>query len=48
MYSFIWSHLPGPKPVKALISLVLVAVVIWGLFTYVFPQIAPYFNDATL
>ncbi|GAA1997742.1 hypothetical protein [Brevibacterium samyangense] len=50
MYGFLWRHLPGPWPVKLLISLVLVAAAVYLLMEYVFPVIAPYmpFNDATV
>ena len=37
MYAWIWRHLPGPLPVRALISLALVVVVVGLLFTEVFP-----------
>ena len=37
MYAWIWRHLPGPWPVRTLVSLVLVAGVVLLLFTAVFP-----------
>jgi len=37
MYSWIWRHLPGPLPVRALLALGLVAAVVLLLFTTVFP-----------
>lgn len=37
MYPWIWRHLPGPWPVRALLALVLAAAVVLLLFTTVFP-----------
>ncbi len=37
MYPWIWRHLPGPWPVRTLVSLVLVAALVALLFTIVFP-----------
>ena len=37
MYGWIWRHLPGPWPVRALGSLVLAALAVLALFTIVFP-----------
>ncbi|HEY4314541.1 MAG TPA: hypothetical protein VGO19_03430 [Actinomycetes bacterium] len=37
MYAWIWRNLPGPVPVRLLISLALVVAVIALLFTVVFP-----------
>lgn len=37
MYGWIWKHLPGPTPVRALSALVLTAGVVALLFTVVFP-----------
>lgn len=37
MYAWIWQHLPGPPPARALIAIVLVAAVVLLLFTVVFP-----------
>ena len=39
MYSWIWRHLPGPTPVRALLALVLALVVVALLFTVVFPRV---------
>lgn len=49
-YGFIWNLLPGPTVVKAILALVLVAGVVYALFTWVFPQLAPLmpFNDVTV
>lgn len=50
MYEFIWRSLPGNWFVKLVISLILIALVVFVLMQYVFPVIAPYmpFNDATV
>lgn len=50
MYAWIWHHLPGPVPVRALLSVVLLAAVIAVLFLWVFPAVAPSmpFNDGTV
>ena len=40
MYAALWRVLPGPWCVKLLILLALVAVVLYGLFVYVYPWIA--------
>ena len=37
MYAWIWRHLPGPWPVRTLLSVVLVAVAVLLLFTVAFP-----------
>jgi high-affinity Fe2+/Pb2+ permease len=37
MYEWIWRHLPGPTPVKALQALALFALVVLVLFVFVFP-----------
>lgn len=37
MYAWIWRHLPGPTPLRALIALALVAALVLVLFTVVFP-----------
>lgn len=37
MYGWIWRHLPGPTPVRALSALVLAVGVVALLFTVVFP-----------
>ena len=50
MYGLIWRALPGPWAVKLLLSLLLIAAVVYLLMEYVFPVIAPYmpFNEATV
>lgn len=37
MYAWIWRHLPGPWPLRALSALVLTVGVVALLFTVVFP-----------
>lgn len=37
MYEWIWHHLPGPTPVKAILALALFAIVVLILFVVVFP-----------
>ena len=42
MYATIWRILPGPKWLKAILALVLFLAVVYALFEWVFPAIAPY------
>jgi hypothetical protein len=42
MYGALWRRLPGPWPVKAVLSLVLVVLVVAVCFLWLFPAIAPY------
>lgn len=39
MYGVFWRVLPGPWPVKLIITLVLVAAILYGLVYFVFPWI---------
>ncbi len=50
MYGWIWRHLPGPTPVKAILALVLLVAVVLVLFQWVFPWLEPRlpFNDVTV
>ena len=50
MYGFIWRHLPGPTPVKILISVVLLAAVFMLLMEVIFPIIPQYmpYNDVSV
>lgn len=41
MYGWIWRHLPGPWPAKALSALILVAAAVWLLWFVVFPWAGP-------
>ena len=45
MYGFIWRHLPGPTPVKILISVVLLAAVF--MLLPIISQYMPY-NDVSV
>jgi hypothetical protein len=50
MYVWIWRRLPGPLALRLLQALVLLALVLWALFTYVFPWVEaqlPY-SDVTV
>jgi len=40
MYEYLWRALPGSRPVKALLCLVLVGVVVAVCFLWLFPAIA--------
>ncbi|WP_198153015.1 hypothetical protein [Pseudofrankia sp. DC12] len=50
MYGWIYRHLPGPTPVRALLTLLLVVVVVSLLLFVVFPAIEPFvpLNDVTV
>jgi hypothetical protein len=50
IYALIWRALPGPTPVKALLSLGLVLAAVAFCFLWLFPRIAPLmpFNDNTV
>ena len=39
MYAWIWHHLPGPVPLRVLLSIVLVLGAIALLFVWVFPWV---------
>ncbi len=49
-YGLVWRLLPGPRPLKVIEAMLLVAGVVAVLFVWVFPQIAPYmpFNETTV
>ena len=42
MYGFLWRLLPGPLPVKVLLSLILVVCVVAVCFLWLFPAISTY------
>lgn len=44
MYAALWHVLPGPWWVRMLILLLVVAVVLYGLFFFVFPWISSIVN----
>lgn len=50
MYAWIWRHLPGPVPVRAIIALVLLLGIVALLFIVVFPWLDPLlpFNHVTV
>ncbi len=50
MYAWLWRHLPGRWPVKALIALAMFAVVVVVLFAWVFPWVETRlpFTDVTV
>lgn len=50
MYGLLWRILPGPAWLRALVCLILALAVVYVLFEYVFPVIAPHlpFNDGTV
>jgi hypothetical protein len=50
VYTWIWRHLPGPLPAKALGGLVLILAVSALLLFVVFPQVEPLlpFTDVTV
>ncbi|MEI2825104.1 MAG: hypothetical protein V9F04_00910 [Dermatophilaceae bacterium] len=50
MYAALWRALPGNRLVKALLCLLLFALVVAVLFLWVFPTVTPYlpFNDVTV
>ena len=50
MYGWIWRHLPGPTPIRAILSMALVAAVVTALFLWVFPWLEPRlpFTDVTV
>lgn len=50
MYGWIWRHLPGPTPVRAVLAVTLVVGVVAACFTWVFPAVADWapFTDVTI
>ncbi len=50
MYAWLWSKLPGPTWVRAVIALLLFAVIVVGLFAWVFPWLSHVlgFDDSTV
>lgn len=41
MYGWIWRHLPGPRPVRLLLAVLIAAAVVVLLWTAVFPVVEP-------
>jgi len=50
MYGWIWRHLPGNTPVRAVIALLLALALVYVLFQFVFPWAEPLlpFGDVTV
>ena len=51
MYGWIFRHLPGPLWVRIIIAILLIAVIVYALMEFVFPNFAEYrpFNfDVTI
>lgn len=50
MYGWLWRHLPGPWPVRAVVALALAAAVVAACFLWLYPAVAPYmpFNETTV
>lgn len=46
MYAALWHVLPGPWWVRVFILVVLAAAIVYALFFYVFPWVAPFFVPA--
>ncbi len=40
MYAWLWNHLPGPVPVRAVVALLLIVAVVVLCFWQVFPWVA--------
>jgi hypothetical protein len=41
VYGWLWNHLPGPLPVRLLVTVVLLFAVVCVLFLWVFPWLEP-------
>ncbi|MDZ7915396.1 MAG: hypothetical protein U5O16_26810 [Rhodococcus sp. (in: high G+C Gram-positive bacteria)] len=50
MYGYLWAALPGPRPVKALLAIVLVVAVVLLLMEFVFPWVSEHmpYSDVTV
>ncbi|BCF84072.1 hypothetical protein RQCS_36170 [Rhodococcus qingshengii] len=50
MYGYLWGALPGPRPVKALLAIVLVVAVVLLLMEFVFPWMSEHmpYSDVTV
>jgi hypothetical protein len=46
MYAWIWRHLPGPRPVRAVLSLALVALAVALAVALLFTTVFPWAEDA--
>lgn len=45
MYGWIFRHLPGPKWLKIIQSLLLIALVVYALFQWVYPYVFAEFDS---
>ena len=50
MYAWLWRHLPGPAPVRAVIAVLMLLMIVVALFSWVFPWLEPRlpFTDVTV
>ncbi|MCW2621694.1 MAG: hypothetical protein JWL64_1296 [Frankiales bacterium] len=50
MYVWFWRHLPGPFPLRLLLSALVLAVIVLLLFFWIFPAIEPHlpFGNVTV
>jgi hypothetical protein len=50
MYAWLWRHLPGPRPVRALLASAILLAVLTALFLWGFPWIEATFhlNEVTV
>lgn len=50
MYGAFWRALPGPWIIKFLLTLIILAAIVYALFEYVFPWLEPYLplNESTV
>ncbi len=50
MYAALWRRLPGPRPLRVLLAVLLVVLAVVVLFGWVFPALAPLvpFNNGTV
>ncbi|MGC0367299.1 hypothetical protein ABH922_005351 [Rhodococcus sp. 27YEA15] len=50
MYGYLWSVLPGPRPVKALLAIIIVVAIVLLLMEVVFPWVSEHmpYSDVTV
>lgn len=50
MYGYLWDLLPGPRPVKALLAIILLVAVVLLLMEVVFPWVSEFmpYSDVTV
>jgi uncharacterized BrkB/YihY/UPF0761 family membrane protein len=44
IFPAIWNVLPGPRWLRAIVLVIILAAIVWVLFEYVFPWVAETFN----